>query len=58
LIGFNTSILVIFQRIAGFHSIDSNMARAAEGVITSYETRSTFISGRVKQAKLPVTSRQ
>jgi hypothetical protein len=44
--------------MAGFHKMDSNTARAAEGVMTSYETRSTFISGRVKQAKGPATSRQ
>ena len=35
-----------------------NVFLAAEGVITSYETRSTFISGRVKQAKSPEISRQ
>jgi hypothetical protein len=44
--------------MAGFHKTASKMDRADEGVITSYETRSTFISGRVKQAKGPETSRQ
>ena len=45
----------IVQRMAGFQWIASRMPRAAEGVITSYDTRSTFISGRVKQAYSPQT---
>jgi hypothetical protein len=49
-IGFSTSIRLTSQRTAGFQRMASNMERAAEGVITSYDTRSTFISGRVKQA--------
>ena len=56
--GRSTSMRCTRQRMAGFHKMDSNTARAAEGVMTSYETRSTFISGRVKQAKGPATSRQ
>ncbi len=44
--------------MAGFQRIASKQARAAEGVITSQLTRSTFISGRVKQAKGAVSSRQ
>jgi hypothetical protein len=36
--------------IAGFQRIASKIDLAADGVMTSYETRSTFISGRVKQA--------
>src|SRR4030042_1354276 len=55
LIGLSTSICVTFQRMAGFHEIASSTPRAADGVITSYETRSTFISGLVKQAFLPHT---
>src|SRR3972149_4188930 len=55
LIGFSTSICVICHRIAGFHKIASSTPRAAEGVMTSYETLSTFISGRVKQAFRPHT---
>jgi len=35
LIGFNTSIRVIFHCMAGFQNIDSKMARAADGVIMS-----------------------
>jgi hypothetical protein len=35
--------------------ITSRIPRAADGVITSYETRSTFICGRVKQARSPQT---
>jgi hypothetical protein len=34
-IGFKTSIRRICQRMAGFHRMASNTARAAEGVITS-----------------------
>jgi len=45
----------ITQTIAGFQWIASKIPRAAEGVITSYETLSTFISGRVKQARSPQT---
>ena len=48
--GRNTSMRRMCQRIAGFQRMASNTARAADGVITSYDTRSTFISGRVKQA--------
>ena len=51
--GRSTSTRLTTQRIAGFQKIASNTARAAEGVIMSYETRSTFISGRVKQARSP-----
>ena len=35
LIGFNTSIRVIFHCMAGFQNIDSKIARAADGVIMS-----------------------
>jgi hypothetical protein len=56
--GLSTSIRETRHRICGFHKIASKTARAAEGVITSYDTRSTFISGRVKQANGPETSRQ
>ncbi len=35
LMGFNTSILVICQCMAGFQKIASKMALAADGVITS-----------------------
>ena len=48
--GRSTSMRRTCQRMAGFQKMASNTARAAEGVITSYDTRSTFISGRVKQA--------
>jgi len=34
-IGANTSIFFMFQKIAGFQRIESNIARAADGVITS-----------------------
>ena len=43
------------QANSGFQNMASSTPRAAEGVITSYVTRSTFISGRVKQAKSPHT---
>jgi hypothetical protein len=56
--GLSTSMRKIYHRICGFHKITLKNARAAEGVITSYDTRSTFISGRVKQANGPETSRQ
>jgi hypothetical protein len=55
--GFKTSMRSIIQRICGFHSTASRTPPAAEGVITSYETRSTFISGRVKHARSPHTRR-
>ena len=35
LIGFRTSTFDIFHLIAGFHRIDSNIALAADGVMTS-----------------------
>ena len=35
LIGFNTSIRVIFHCMAGFQNIESKIARAADGVIIS-----------------------
>lgn len=54
-IGLSTSMRVAIQRIAGFHRMASSTPRAADGVMTSYETRSTFISGRVKQALFPQT---
>ena len=53
--GFRTWMRSITQRMAGFQWIASRIPRAAEGVITSYDTRSTFISGRVKQAYSPQT---
>ena len=58
LIGAKISIFLISHTIAGFQRIASKIARPAEGEITSYETRSTFISGRVKQAFFPETSKQ
>ena len=45
----------IAHRMAGFQWIASSIPRAAEGVMTSYETRSAFISGRVKHAYSPHT---
>jgi len=33
--GASTSMRRICQRMAGFHKIDSNIARAADGVMTS-----------------------
>src|SRR5258705_11473845 len=51
--GFKMSIRSMIQRICGFQSTASHTPRAADGVITSYETRSTFVSGRVKQARSP-----
>jgi hypothetical protein len=39
----------------GFQRTASKTPRAAEGVITSYDTRSAFISGRVKTARGPET---
>src|SRR5690606_34681281 len=49
--GLSTQISSTRQVNSGFQKIDSSTPRAAEGVITGYVTRSTFISGRVKQAK-------
>ena len=43
------------HRIAGFHKMASSTPRAADGVITSYETRSVENSGRVKHAIGPCT---
>ena len=54
--GFRTWMRSITQQMAGFQWTASRMPRAAEGIITSYDTRSTFISGRVKQAYSPVVS--
>ncbi len=48
-------MLSTIQRIAGFQWIASRMPRAADGVMMSYETRSTFISGRVNSARSPQT---
>src|SRR6266576_3870426 len=54
-IGLSMWMRSIVLTMAGFQWIASRIPRAADGVITSYDTRSTFISGRVKQARSPET---
>ena len=43
------------HRMAGFQWIAPWTPRAADGVIASWDTRSTSISGRVKQTYSPQT---
>src|ERR1700755_1592964 len=48
-------MLVTIQRISGRQQIESRMLRAAGGVGSGYEKRSTLASGLVKKAKSPAT---
>ena len=56
LMGLITTILSTRQTIPGCQKTASRIPRAAEGVIISYDTLSTFISGLVKRAYGPQTS--
>ena len=51
--GFSTAMLSTTQRISGRQQIESRILRAAEGVGSGYETRSTLASGRVNSANSP-----
>ena len=53
--GLSTWMRSMIHRMAGFQWTASRIPRAAEGVMTSYETRSALNSGRVKHAYSPHT---